>query len=163
MAENTFLYSEARMAEAMQIARGELRFLRTRDLVQGKDWKKDGHEILLTKRAVATLAKNFLKPLESIALKDCLPQKKTSDDGLTNNSTTTTREMVITKVPVNPRMVLARFPDEEEVFLAEVGRNATFAIGDMIQVQPEQIAPGVYQSISPIPRNLRRPAGPLVL
>ena len=146
-----FLYSEARLAEVIDAMRADLRYLRQRHLVEGEGFAKKKGEILLTKEAVCSilhLIGNWTeKPFDFEA---CLPREK---------KPASTSEMIVTKIPFNPRTVLARFEgDEFEVeHTVDVGRNATLAIGDVIEVADHEVAQGMYVLRSPLPRDRRRP------
>jgi hypothetical protein len=66
--------------------------------------------------------------------------------------------MTIVKIPINPRMVEARFDGFDlGVQLVDVGKNGTFAIGDRIEVAEHPTQKGVYELRSPVPRDRRRP------
>jgi hypothetical protein len=145
-----FLYSEARLAVALNVNRDELRWFRELYFVKGADFEKkhgDG-EILLNAEAIWRFALHTGANFSALNLGDCLPVEKKTIEPHT---------MTITKKPINPRMVLAVFDDDPIEHLVEVGRSATLAIGDRIEVSEHETQKGGYQLTSPLPRDLRRP------
>jgi hypothetical protein len=156
MKKRAFIYSEGRLAKILNCSRGDLRYLRDLHLVEGFDYERNaGEEILLSYDGLAKLVKLMGAKVSEIDLGACVHvEKKTVGAAPEKNGAL---KMTITKIPFNPRMVLARFPNEEDEHLVDVGRNATFALGDLIEVADHEVASGVYQLLSPIPRDRRRP------
>jgi hypothetical protein len=151
--DKAFPYSEERLASALNVPRGDLRLIRAYHLAAGVDYEKKHGEVLLSEEALKrVLHCKALKPGD-LDLSACLPVEKKEV------SLNRTLEMTISKIPINPRMVLACFENDPEPHLVDVGRNFTFAIGDKIQVADHEIAKGVYELRSPVPRDRRRPWG----
>lgn len=146
-----FLYSEKRLASALGISFDRSREIRDIHLQRDADWKKIRREILLTEGGLRTVVRvsmntRFAAPPK---LSDCLPQKNGAPNGAK-------KKMRIVAIPMNPRMVLATESGGVH-HLVYVGRNATFAFGDEIEVEPYPNQDGVWQLVSAIPRDRRRP------
>lgn len=146
-----FLYSEKRLALALGISFDRAREIRELHLQSDADWKKIRREILLTEGGLRTVVRvsmntRFAAPPK---LSDCLPQKNGAANGAK-------KKMRVVAIPMNPRMVLATESGPEQL-LVYVGRNATFALDDEIEVEPFPEQKGVWQLVSAIPRDRRRP------
>jgi hypothetical protein len=150
-----FLYSEARAAKALGVNRDEIREIRELHLERNSDWRKIGRDILLTEAGLLLLIRFLvgarLYNSDLPRLSDCLPQK--------NGANGARKKMRVVAVPINPRMVLANDSGDpgQEQHLVYVGRNATFAFGDEIEVEPVPEQKGIWQLTSEVPRNRRRP------
>lgn len=150
-----FLYSEAQLAKAIGVSRDEMRDVRELHLDRDSDWKKIRREILLTEAGLRLLVRFFvgtkLFSTDVPRLSECLPQK--------NSANGAKKKMRIVAIPLNPRMVLANDSGDpgQEQHLVYVGRNATFVFGDEIEIEPVPGQKGVWQVISAVPRDRRRP------
>jgi hypothetical protein len=143
-----FRYSEAQTARALGCSRGELRYLRANVLQEGVHWQKNhGGEILLSDLGLDRVLE--LEGLKSEVDREALAEKKPGSNNV--------HWMTICRIPFNPRMVEATFEDDPVPHLVDVGRNKTFAIGDVIEVGPHEVAKDIYQLLSAIPRDRRRP------
>jgi len=150
-----FIYSEARIADAIGVSRDEIRQIRDVHLSSKLHWKKIGREILLTESALKSMIDLFVRTKLFAAtppkLSDCLPQKHGTNGAR--------KKMRIVAIPMNPRMVLANEAGDPAMdqLLVYVGRNATFAFGDEIEVGPMEGQKGIWQLTSELPRDRRRP------
>lgn len=68
----------------------------------------------------------------------------------------TPREVRIVRIPMNKKMVEVEAEGSPGFHLVEVGRNETFAVGDILRVVPHETQLGVWQNLTPIPRARRR-------
>lgn len=151
MSDLAFPYSEARLAGQLAITRREIRQLRADHLEQGLDWQKNGAEILLSKDGLARICRFEGTPLTRVKLDECLSQKNGE------NSTVLHKKMTVAPpMPINTRMVLAE-DEQGERCLVDVGKNGTFVFGDEIEVGPHESQQGIWQLLSAVPRDRRRP------
>jgi hypothetical protein len=143
-----FLYPEHGLADALGISSNRARAIREMRLREDVDWKKIAREIMLTESGAETVARVCDADLPKLA--DCLPQK--------NGANGSTKKMRVVNIPMNPRMVLANESGEpgREQHLVYVGRNATFAFGDEIEVRPSHEQKGVWELTGAFPRERRR-------
>lgn len=137
-----FIYSEARVAEALSISRTEARSYRSK-LTEGDDWKKERGEILLSHKGLERLS-GFCGHALTDGFTDSLHKKNGGP-----------KKMRVSQIPPNPRMVLAR-DDESDRHLVYVGSNATLVVGDEIEVGPHSTQKGILQLLSTLPRDRRR-------
>jgi hypothetical protein len=78
-----------------------------------------------------------------------------SNAAQTVQSPSAATSVVVLRIPINNRMVDAR-DGEGNLFYVYVGNNATFVCGDVIEVRPHSTQGGIWQLVSPIPRDKRR-------
>jgi len=149
---SSFPYSEAGIAKAIGFPRGHVRHVRLVYLKKDEHWQKNGGgEVLFSDAGLDAVLKRDGIARSEVDIAVCLAAEKKAQEPNRRE------KMIVTKIPFNPRMVLARFPDEEEEQLVDVGRNRTLAIGDEIEVGPHETAQEIYQLLSPLPRDRRRP------
>lgn len=154
---SAFLYSEARLTDSLGISREDLRPVRQL-LKEGRDWKKIGGEILLTKGSTNYISKAFgggAPDLESL-----LPVHEAPPEVAQSNGAVHRKMRVIPPMPINPRVVYAQDVDaqgEEGKALVWVGHNDTFCFEDVLEVEPHETQTGILQCVSEIPRDRRRP------
>jgi hypothetical protein len=130
------------------------------------DWEKGGvwgGEIVLSMSGVSKVAEYAGIKEGEIELGLCevgaevvVPNERRSE--LASNGVV---KMVVTKVPINPKMLLCVMSEEEEngynERLVECGRNGTFAIGDEVEVRGHSGVKGMWELVSGVPIDLRRP------
>lgn len=159
MAETAFHFSEARLAEQLGLSRDEVREVRQQKLARGVDWKNVRGEILLTEAGVSRIAD--LNHLKQPNLESCRAvAREDQSNGQGHRHPLRKQMIVVPRMPSNPRIVCAKERPEdpdEAVSLVWVGRNENFCFGDVIEVEPHETQTGVWQCVSEIPRNRRRP------
>jgi hypothetical protein len=158
-----FRFYESIVAEELGVSRGDLKFWRDQRLKKDRDWKKIGGEIALSLRGIRRVLHEHKvrDPLEALSR---IEKKAAGKNGngpneliLVGSKThPVPRHMTIINVPMNPRVVLAvdEYGSRELIW---VGRNSNFAIGDKIDVAPHETQEGIWQLLSALPLNKRRP------
>lgn len=144
MSTPAFIYSEQKVADSLGISRTEARAYRSK-LKEGRDWKKGGSEILLSNKGLDRLAE-----LCGASLTDGLVQS------LAEKKNGAPEKMRVARITDNTRMVYALADGVTGFQLVHVGNNTNFVVGDAIEVGPHPTQNGIWQLISPIPRDRRR-------
>jgi hypothetical protein len=156
-----FRFYESIIASELGVSRSDLKFWRDKRLKPGRDWKKVGGEIALSLRGIRRVLhqRKVRDPLEILSR---IEKKSAGRNGnneiilVGSKTQPIPRHMTVVNVPPNPRVLMAE-DEHGSRELIWVGRNATFAIGDKIEVAPHETQHGVWQLLSPIPQTKRRP------
>jgi hypothetical protein len=162
---STFQYRESSVAEQLGLSTADLKRSRDRHLVADSDWKKMAGEICFSAAGLSKLWRLEQVPRpRTLDLSLCIRGSKKglvarngSQPILAGSAALPIpRKFTITLIPPNPRTVLA---DDEHGLrqLVDVGNNATFVVGDEIEVAPHRSQLGIWRLLSSLPRDKRRP------
>jgi hypothetical protein len=140
-------FSEDKLATQLGVPRKDLRGVRKVAMTEHVDWEKIDGEIYYTLTGLHLLKGFYDVPLVTVtSIQADLPKNGRV-------------KMTVVDIPMNPRTVLAE--DEQGArSVVFVGRNATFARGDKIEVGPYEGQQDVFQLLSAIPRDKRRSPPP---
>jgi hypothetical protein len=170
-----FKYSEALLADRLQLSRTDLKFLRDRHLQRDSDWKKVRHgEVLLSASGLKTIWKKIgagrrhtIELTEIVVGSEIVKKNGVAasdvDAGevpiaLGDVRMPIPRKMTVTAIPLNP-MVVNAVDEHSTRVLVWVGRNANFVVGDTIDAAPHLTQPGLWRFLGTIPRDRRRVKG----